>query len=75
LERYGDAAAYALKLRVMELIRSGRATAALTVPDTRFARQTVKVALRQMQAPPEWREAYDPGAAETERYGHLALAV
>jgi hypothetical protein len=48
--RFGDPAALALKERVIAAVRQGGDPAQLRVPNDRFARAGIRVALRQMQA-------------------------
>ncbi|WP_024515876.1 hypothetical protein [Bradyrhizobium sp. Tv2a-2] len=50
LEGYGEADRVALKRRVVEAVVAGHGPSTLTLPDDRFARATVRVALRQLQA-------------------------
>jgi hypothetical protein len=66
LERYGDNQLVALKQQVISAVIAGRGPSTLTLPDDRFARATVRVAIRQLQAllwsPPalsEWLADYD----------------
>lgn len=66
LERYGDRRRLALKRRVIDSVRSGRPPFAIAVEDDRFARATVRVALRQLRATdqspaglPAWLSAHD----------------
>jgi len=49
LDRYGDPDLVALKRQVVESIGGGRAPVEVSLPDDRFARATVRVALRQLQ--------------------------
>jgi hypothetical protein len=72
LERYGDKECVALKRQVVDAVMTGRGPSALTVPDERHARATVRVALRQLlalqQSSPalaEWLAGYDrPSSAD-----------
>lgn len=50
LRRFGDPDAVALKQRVIAAIEAGQGPSAIVVPNDRFARANVRVALRQMQA-------------------------
>jgi len=66
LERYGVPELVALKQKVTEAARAGRAPDAVSLPRDRFARATVRVALRQLsaaepssQALLEWLLAHD----------------
>jgi hypothetical protein len=66
LARHGDPERVALKRRVIESVLSGREPSAAALPDDRFARATVRVALRQLQASDQpsaalnaWLAAYD----------------
>ena len=66
LERYGTQEQVALKRHVIDAIMAGRGPSALTLPDDRFARATVRVVLRQLQATLpespallEWLSGYD----------------
>jgi hypothetical protein len=76
LHRFGDSSAVELKYRVLAAIEQGADPSVLTVPNGRFARANVRIALRQLQASCKlspaleaWLQAYDhPHAnpAETE---------
>ena len=66
LDRYGDPDLVALKRQVVESIGGGRAPAEVSLPDDRFARATVRVALWQLQgserpfpALAAWLSAYE----------------
>jgi hypothetical protein len=50
LERYGDPDLVALKRRVVDAVACGREPSTVMVPDGRFARATLRVSLRQLQA-------------------------
>lgn len=50
LARYGDPHRLALKQRVIDLVASGREPFAIPIDNDRFARATVRVALRQLRA-------------------------
>jgi hypothetical protein len=50
LTRYGDPQRLALKQRVIDSVMSGGEPSAILIDDDRFARATVRVALRQLQA-------------------------
>ena len=50
LERCGDKRLVALKQDVISAVTAGHGPSTLTLPDDRFARATVRVALRQLQA-------------------------
>ena len=72
LERYGESELLALKRRVHDAVVAGRGPATSTLPASRIARATLRVALRQLQllqpALPElseWLAAYDrPSSAD-----------
>lgn len=66
LRRFGDPGAVALKERVMAAIVRGGAPSDIVVPNDRFTRASVRVAIRQMQAsgepPPgvaDWTRLHD----------------
>ena len=64
LRRFGDPAAVALKERVLSAIAQGGAPAEVAVPNDRFARASVRVAIRQAwiageMAAAVWAEAHD----------------
>jgi hypothetical protein len=66
LARYGIADLIELKRRVIASVMAGRGPDAVSIADDRFARATVRVALRQLQAADEltrpatgWFSAYD----------------
>jgi hypothetical protein len=70
LERYGTQQQLALKRRVIEAVAAGCGPSALTPAPDRFARATVRVALRQLQATatespllPQWLFGYDRPAS------------
>jgi hypothetical protein len=50
LLRFGDPQAVALKQQVLAAIAQGRDPSAITVPDDRFARASVRIAVRQLRA-------------------------
>jgi len=50
LARYGEPRRFALKQRVIDSVMSGDAPSAIAIDDDRFARATVRVALRQLRA-------------------------
>ena len=50
LKRYGDPQRLALKQHVIDSVMSGGEPAAIVIGDDRFARATVRVALRQLRA-------------------------
>lgn len=50
LGRYGDPELVGLKRRITAAVGDGHAPSAIPVPDDRFARATVRVALRQLRA-------------------------
>jgi hypothetical protein len=50
LSRFGDPHAVALKRQVIVAVTQGRDPSAITVPDDRFARANVRVAVRQLRA-------------------------
>jgi hypothetical protein len=66
LGRFGDADAITLKRQAMNAITEGRDPSAVAVPNDRFARSNIRVAVRQMRALqrrlsalPRWIAAYD----------------
>jgi hypothetical protein len=66
LLRFGDPEALAMKRRVIAAVEQGGDPSALDVPDQRFARASIRVTLRQMQASHDtspalaaWLHAYD----------------
>jgi hypothetical protein len=66
LDRFGDRSAVELKHRVLVAIEQGAGPSILQVPDERFARANVRIALRQLQrsrklspALGAWLQAYD----------------
>jgi hypothetical protein len=66
LTRYGIEGLIELKLRVIASVLAGRGPDAISIADDRFARATVRVALRQLQAADQsakpaagWFSAYD----------------
>ncbi len=70
LERYGTEEQVALKRQVIDAVATGRGPSALTLPDDRFARATLRVTLRQLQATTqmspalsEWLAYYDGRAS------------
>jgi len=72
LETFGDSRLFALKRKVAAAIAAGEGPSAINVGNDRFARASVRVALRQLSAldrsAPKlaaWRAMYD-GAARTE---------
>jgi hypothetical protein len=67
LERHGDPERLALKRRVIEAVASGRAPSAAALPDDRFARATVRVALRQLQASGHSSDALNTWLAACDR--------
>ncbi len=73
LERYGTQEQIALKRHVIDAVMEGRGPSALTLPDDRLARATVRVALRQLQATIaespallEWLSSYERPLASTD---------
>jgi hypothetical protein len=73
LERYGTQEQVTLKHYVIDAVMEGRGPSELTLPDDRFARATVRVALRQLQATTpespallEWLSGYDKPLASTD---------
>jgi hypothetical protein len=50
LSRFGDPCAVTLKRRVLAAIAHGHEPSAIVVPDDKFARANVRVALRQLRA-------------------------
>jgi len=50
LARHGNLELHALKQRVVDDIKSGREPSAASLPNDRFARASIRVALRQLQA-------------------------
>ena len=70
LDRFGDGALLALKRRLAAAIAAGEDPSAFAVPDDRFARTAIRVALRQLAAaggaPPAltaWQAMHDPRLA------------
>jgi hypothetical protein len=70
LARYGEKERLALKRQVVESAMAGRGPSALGLPNDRFARATVRVALRQLRALEwsspafaEWLADYDASAS------------
>jgi hypothetical protein len=70
LARYGEKERLALKRQVVESVMAGRGPSALGLPNDRFARATVRVALRQLRALEwsspafaEWLADYDASAS------------
>ena len=68
LHRFGDAGAVALKQRVIAAIEQGGDPSEVDIPNDRFARSSIRVALRQMQMSNEglpalaaWIDAHDRG--------------
>jgi hypothetical protein len=59
LRRFGDPNAVALKQRIASAIRQGDDPAQMRIPNDRFARTGIRVALRQMQAAREESTALD----------------
>jgi hypothetical protein len=66
LQRFGDRSAVELKDRVLAAIERGADPSVLAVPNERFARANVRIALRQLRASRElspaleaWLQAYD----------------
>jgi hypothetical protein len=66
LERYGEPGLVALKQQIVEAATAGRGPDTVSLPRDRFARATVRVALRQLSAAEpssltltEWLSAYD----------------
>jgi hypothetical protein len=74
LGRFGDSDAIMLKRQAMNAVAEGRDPSAVAVPNDRFGRSNVRVAVRQMRASqrplpalPRWIAAYDhTHAAENE---------
>jgi hypothetical protein len=50
LREFGDSELVALKQRVTATVAAGGDASSVVVPDNRFARATVRVALRQLNA-------------------------
>ena len=77
LDRFGDRGAIDLKRRVVAAVEQGGEPSAITVPNDRFARAGVRVALRQLRASggsspalAAWLAAHDHGhGAEVEDTG------
>ncbi len=67
LARHGDPERLALKRRVIEAVASGREPSAAALPDDRFARATVRVALRQLQASGHSSDALNTWLAACDR--------
>lgn len=79
LERFGDPALIRLKRQVAEALAAGHEPSAIAITNKRFARASVRVALRQLVAAGDgphalaaWRAAHDAGTIELEGdpYGH-----
>lgn len=69
LERYGDPDLVALKRRVVNSIMAKRGPSAASLPSERFARATVRVALRQLQASEPWSPALTAWLSACDRIG------
>ena len=70
LNRFGDPNTVALKRQVLMAIAEGRDPSAVAVPNDRFARSNIRVAVRQMRAQQHslpalsrWIAAYDQAHA------------
>ncbi len=77
LQRFGDGDLVDLKRRVMQAVEQGGNPSAMDVPNDRFSRATIRIALRQLQAsraaPPEiadWIEVYDRSHAADDDAAH-----
>jgi hypothetical protein len=71
LRIFGDPDHLALKQRVLAAVAAGKDPGVVSVPDNRFARSNVRVALRQLRAAEEatpalaaWMAAHEPARAE-----------
>jgi hypothetical protein len=71
LDRFGDGALVALKRRIAGAVAAGEDPQAVAVPDGRFSRTTVRVALRQLAAAggaspawAAWQAVHDPRQAD-----------
>jgi hypothetical protein len=81
LGRFGDPALITLKQQVADAIAAGAEPAAVAVTNKRFARASVRIALRQLAAAGKnshalaaWRATHDAATPETEPsdpYGHM----
>jgi hypothetical protein len=69
LRRYGDPKILALKHQVLNAVAAGADPSAIAVTDHRFARTTVRVALRQLKAQREGAPSLDAWLAAHERHG------
>jgi hypothetical protein len=74
LTRFGDPQAIALKQQVLAAVAQGREPSAITVPDDRFARANVRVALRQLRASHGSSSALMPWLAAHDQAQALDLA-
>jgi hypothetical protein len=72
LDRYGDPKFLALKQQVLDAIATGADPSAIPVTDQRFARATVRVALRQLKAQDETAPSLEAWLAAHERHGESA---
>ncbi|MCP4561648.1 MAG: hypothetical protein GY873_29880 [Bosea sp.] len=75
----GDPELSALKQRLLEAVRSGSAPSGFKEPANKFARHTLRVTLRQLQAGPKlpglsrWLETFakqEPASEDADAYGH-----
>jgi hypothetical protein len=73
LDRYGDPDLVALKRRVAAAVADGRGPSDVPVADDRFARATVRVALRQLRASDEAGPAFAAWLAAHERAGRAEV--
>jgi hypothetical protein len=71
LDRYGDPELVALKRRVAAAVADGRGPSGVPVADDRFARATVRVALRQLRASDQAGPALAAWLATHERAGRV----
>lgn len=69
LRRYGDPKILSLKQLVLDAVAAGADPSAIAVTDHRFARTTVRVALRQLKAQREGAPSLDAWLAAHERHG------
>lgn len=72
LRRYGDPQFLALKQQVANAVATGADPSAIPVTDQRFARTTIRVALRQLKAQEEPTPSLDAWLAAHERHNEAA---
>lgn len=71
LDRYGDPELVALKRRVAAAVAAGEGPSALPIADDRYARATVRVVLRQLQALGQSTPSLTAWLAAHERIGRI----